>query len=149
MDFAFRAKNGFCPECIAFGRKWYIMDSSAGSGFYDHCLMSVPTDHHETLQFNNLSEIAAWLDNTDHLERDQAWIGILIRRHTVADYQDLALVEKSGVQYRLDKTHFTLTALPERRQETGWFNSYRECLVAAKKILKELAGSQPSHFNSR
>lgn len=146
--FTFASKNGLCPECRAYGRKWYIQDRAVGTGCYDYCLMSVTTEPPKAYQFKNLAEVAAWLNNSDQLESDEVWVGILIRRWTIADADNLALIEKNGVQYRLDKIAHTLTELPERRQETGWFNSYRECLTEAKDILRQKSHTQPSRFTA-
>ena len=148
MAFAFTSKNGLCPECFAYGRKWYIQDRAAGAGCYDYCLMSVSTEPPKVHQFKSLAEVAAWLNNSDHLESSDTWVDILIRRWALADYDNLALIEKNGIQYRLDKIANTLTELPERRWEAGWFSSYRECLAEAKKILQQKSNMQMSLFTA-
>lgn len=136
MKFAFTSKNGFCPECTAFGRKWYIKDRHRYDNVYEYCLMSVPLSPPLVYQFKDKKEVALWLNGFDHLsEREEQLIGLYINRWIQADYGDLALVEKNGIQYRYDKAKNILTALPERRQETCWYDKYRECLADAKELL--------------
>lgn len=143
MIFRFSSQNGQCPACYAFGRKWYIQDRCSGTNYYEHCLMSVSTDPQQVYQFANQKEIAEWLlDTALHYEENDWQIGYLIRQKTKIDYSDAALIEKNGIEYRFDKIKNTLTALPKRRQETGWFNSYRECLAEAKDLLQTISASQ-------
>lgn len=138
MTFTFTAKNGMCPECYALGRKWYIADRSSGGNRYEYRLMSVTTQPQAVYQFKDMKEIAAWLNGFESIsEKNEWWIGCFIRRWTIADYYGQALIEKDGIQYRLDKLKYTLTALPKPQPETGWCSTYRECLALAKEILLE------------
>lgn len=139
MAFSFTSKDGCCPSCVAYGRKWYIQDRNAGLGLYDFCLMSVPTEKPVVHQFKSQKDLAAWLnDFHDYEEKDPWWTEYFIRRWAKTDYYDVALLEKNGVQYRWEKKTNTLTVLPTHRQETGWFTHYRECLAASKEILAHL-----------
>lgn len=141
--FAFKAKDGLCPECIALGRKWYIQDRHCYGDTYEYCLMSVTLEQQPVYRFKDLAEIAAWLnDLTDYQEKDSWWVGHMIRRWTVADYDDKALIEKNGIQFQLDKTKHTLTVLPKSRQETVWYDKYRDCLAEAKKLIEEEMNAQ-------
>lgn len=143
MAFSFTSKDGCCPSCVAFGRKWYIQDRAAGLGCYDFCLMSVTTEKPTVHQFENQKELAGWLnDIQDYQEQNEWWTEYMIRRWAKADYYDAALLEKNGIRYRWDKEANTLTVLPEHRQETGWFNHYRECLAAAKELLQRQRDQQ-------
>ena len=102
--------------------------------------MSVSLDPPPVRCFNDKSQIASWLNGFENYrEKDEWWTEELIRRKTKwdCDYGDLALVVKDGVQYRYDKKKLTLTALPERIQETCWYDSYRECLSEAKRFLRD------------
>ena len=139
MTFSFTSKDGCCPSCVAFGRKWYIQDRAAGLGYYDYCLMSVTTDKPPIYQFENRKDLAAWLNGIeDFHEEDEWWISHFIRRCTKIDYSDIALLEKNGIQYRWDKEANTLTVLPKHRQETGWYTHYRACLSDAKELLRKI-----------
>lgn len=139
MAFVFTAKNGCCPECIAFGRRWYIMDRHLYGDTYEYCLMSVSTEPQPVYQFNSRRDLASWLnDIEDYTEKDEWWIDFFIRRWIRQDYADVALIEKNGIQYRYDKEKHTLTALPERRQESCWYEKYRECLAHSKEILRKM-----------
>lgn len=143
MAFSFTSKDGCCPSCTAFGRKWYIQDRAAGLGCYDYCLMSVTTEKPTAYRFKNQKDLAAWLNGMeDYLEKDPWWTEYFIRRWAKIDYPDAALLEKDGIQYRWDKETNTLTVLPERRQESEWFTHYRECLSYAKAFLTDLNNNQ-------
>lgn len=143
MRYVFRRKDGQCPECIAFGRRWYIQDRLLYGNVYEHCLMSVTTRPQQVLKFNEKVELVSWLNGfSEYREKDDWWIDWMIRRWTKIDYEEVALIEKDGVQYRYDKVQLTLTALPERRRESGWYESYRECVADAKAFLQKLSTKQ-------
>lgn len=136
MGYVFRAKDGLCPECIAFGRKWLIMDRNI-YGHYEFSLFSIPMEKPPVYQFRDLKEVVCWLNDFDSLsEKEEPLLEYYLRRWIVADYYTLALIEKNGIQYRYDKGSFSLSKLPERKQESGWFSGYRECLQYAKTILE-------------
>ena len=138
MGYLFRAKDGLCPECIAFGRKWFIMDRNI-YGHYEFSLFSIPIEKPPIYQFRDLKEVVCWLNDFDSLSvKEEPLLNYYLRRWIVADYYYLALIEKNGVQYRYDKGSFSLSMLPERHQETGWFSGYRECIREAKAILRKI-----------
>lgn len=137
MEFVFSNKNGCCPECNAFGRKWYIMDRLLYDNVYEYCLMSMPLTPQPVYQFKDKASLAAWLNGSgDFSKHDDLWLDYFISRWIKDDCNDVALVEKDGIQYRYEKAHNILKALPERRQESGWYEKYRECLTDAKVFLK-------------
>ena len=142
MKFAFTSKNGFCPECTAFGRKWFIKDRHLYGDVYEYCLMSSPLSPPLVYQFPDKKAVALWLNGFDHLsEREEHLIDFYIHRWIQDECSDLALIEKNGIQYRYDKAKYTLTSLPEHRQESCWYDKYRECLVDAKEFLSKLAAT--------
>lgn len=140
MKFTFTSKDGHCPECTAFGRKWYIKDRYLYDNVYEYCLMSIPISPPAIYQFQDKKAVALWLNGFDHLsEREEQLIDFYINRWIQADCSDMALVEKNGIQYRYDKVKNTLTSLPERRQESCWYDKYCECLADAKALLAKKA----------
>ena len=144
MSFVFSSKNGCCLECIAFGRRWYIKDRHMYYDKYEHCLMSVTTDPQPVYRFSDKKELAGWLNNIETFsEREEKLIDLYyIPRWIKTDYGNLALIVKDGIQYRYDKEKNTLTVLPEHRQESPWYDKYRECLTDAKELLQKISEKQ-------
>lgn len=139
MEFSFTSKNGYCPECNAFGRKWYIKDRHIYGDTYEYCLMSMPLIPQPVYKFQDLHDVAAWLSGISDLARkEDLWLQYFISRWIKDDCGDVALVEKDGVQYRYEKENHLLKALPERRQESCWYDKYRECLADAKAHMRHL-----------
>lgn len=139
-EFRFSAKDGYCPSCSAFGRLWYIRDRYVGIREYEYCLMSVTEEEPMQYSFKNKGELAAWLNgDKKNTEYDDAVADFVISQHTDcrSNYYDTARLSFHDVDYIWDKKNNTLTEIQERRQETGWFDSYIECLIMAKEILKE------------
>lgn len=138
--FRFTAKDGYCPQCSAYGRRWYIRDRYVGLREYEYCLMSVSEEDPVQYSFKNKGELAAWLNgDKKNTEYDDAVADFVISQHINCNgnYSDRALLSLRDVEYIWDKRKNTLTEVQERRQETGWFDSYMECLIAAKEILEE------------
>ena len=131
--YSFSSKNGFCPSCKAHGRTWYIQDRYISGNIYNYCLMSASNEAPEILRFKNKKEIAVWYNKGDD--------DVTFRWHIPKrdECSNAALIVKDGVRYRYDKSSCTLTVIQESKQETGWFDSYRECLRAAKEILNYIA----------
>lgn len=139
-SFVFTSRNGCCPECIAFGRKWFIQDRPYYGNTYEYCLMSVTLDAQPTYCFKDKKELADWLNGPFTFRKNEDfWTDFCISRWTKVDYNDVALIEKDGIQYRYDKEKITLTVIPERRQESCWYDKYRECLADAKEHLQQEA----------
>lgn len=110
--------------------------------------MSVTTDPQPVYQFADKKALASWLNNIETFRKtDEAWIDLIyISRWIKIDYNDIALVEKDGIQYRYDKTANTLTILPKHRQESYWYDKYRECLAEAKELLHKISQKQVCHI---
>lgn len=143
MEFTFRAVNGFCPSCKAFGRIWYIQEKCISNNTYEYALMSKELKERPVYRFKNHAEIAKWL-NKDEKEwkYDELTTDFLIHQYTVSDYTDMALIERDDIQYRFDKKKNTLTELPQSRRETGWHEKYNDCLKVAKAILQKMYEEQ-------
>lgn len=139
--YKFTNKQGFCPECLAFGRCWYIQDRFIGGSAYEYCLMSKTVEKPISYVFQNKNEIAAWLngaeDNTEYSD-DVADYIISCYSDWKSDFSDKALIIQQDKHYIYDKKKNTLTVVTDAKQETGWFDSYRECLKVAKEILSSI-----------
>ena len=139
MKYVFRSQDGFCPQCIAFGRTWIIRDRHIYGNTYEYCLTSIPLDPPPKFHFRNKAEVAAWLNEMDDnqlFQEDEYWIDFYIRRWTVYSSGDNALIEKKGIEYRYNRKTNVVVQIPSERQETGWFPGYRECVSVATEILK-------------
>ena len=139
-EYKFSAKNGFCPKCSAFGRTWFIQDKYIGGDTYEYCLMSVTEEKPKKYVIGSKRELAKWLnEDKSNANYDDALADLIIARYIdwKADYSDRAMIVWHGNEYIYHKAKHTLTAIPERKQETGWYDSYRECLKAAKEILEK------------
>lgn len=136
-NYTFTAKDGHCPGCTAFGRRWYIQDKYIGGDKYEYALMSRSLAIEEPLVFLNKSHLAKWLngDSSDRNYEDDV-ADFIISRHIYADIYNKALLYKDNVSYIYDKEKFTLIKTIEVKQETGWCSTYLECLSMAKNILK-------------
>lgn len=140
MEYKFSSKNGYCPKCSVFGRTWYIQDREIGEGKYEYCLMSVTEDEPKKYEFQNKSDLAKWLnEDQSNAVYEAAVADMIISRWTDwrANYSDKALIVWHNTEYIYDKCKNTLTAIQERKQETGWHDSYHECLKVAKTILEK------------
>lgn len=134
----FSSKNGFCPQCLAFGRCWYIQDRFIGGSAYEYCLMSETNEKSKEYIFKSKKEIAKWLNEDEsNIEYDESTVDYIISCNTdlSCNYYDKVIITHHGADYIYNKKHNTLTAMKEKKQETGWFDSYRECVKIAKEIL--------------
>ena len=139
MNFTFNSKNGLCPSCKEFGRIWYIQDRYISSGNYEYCLMSREEQAKPIQKFKDISKVAQWLNNDEsNAVYDKAVAEYIINRSTINACSEVALIEKNNVEYRLNKTQCTIQEISQPRKETGWHDSYMECLKAAKEILQKL-----------
>lgn len=143
--YAFVSKDGFCNACIAFGRVWFIKDRLIGGNDYEYCLMSKPISKPTQQNFENKKDVARWLnDDKRKPEYDDMTADYIILRQIRQGYNfsDKAIVEKGNESYIYDKVKNTMTAVVEPNKETGWFDSYHECLRIAKEILTNLEYQQ-------
>lgn len=141
MSYAFTSKNGFCPACTVFGKIWFIQDRLVGGNDYEYCLMSRPETKPTQHKFKNKTDIARWLnDDNGKAEYDDVTADYVISRQIKHGYNlsDKAIVEKGNENYIYDKVKNTMTAVVEPDKETGWFDSYHECLRIAKEILANM-----------
>lgn len=146
MKFIFKPPySGFCPQCSAFGRRWYITERNiSNSDQYEYCLMSVSTEPENKYKFKNLRKVTEWICNIEDLSKQDDWHikNWFLSRYSKYEDYDTMLLEKDGIQYRLDKQTLIITQLHEHIQETGWCSTYNECLNLAKEKLERMEKEQ-------
>lgn len=133
MNYKFSGKDGHCPECVAFGKRYYIQDKYIGQDKYNYALMSMSVDVEKPKQFKNKKELASYLYGSDIL--DDIAVDLLIGQVTKVQSSSGRILEHSGSVYIWSEERKTLTRYIEPKQETGWCDTYLECLQMAKKIL--------------
>ena len=101
----------------------------------------------EKTEFQNKIELASWINGHD-MERE---IQDDTKRNELADFvisnkivhdfrfwfEDCKLVENKGRKFVLYEDS-TIKEYIEPTQETGWFQTYLECLNLSKEILRKL-----------
>ena len=100
--------------------------------------MSKPISKPVQQKFKNKKGIAKWInDDTREKEYSDETAEYIVSRQINWRYNfsDKAIIEKDGESYIYDKVKHTITAVVEPKKETGWFDSYHECLRIAKEIL--------------
>ena len=149
MKYAFRSADGSCPKHIAFGREYYIQDRYCGGDKYEYALMSRPEENPKAKCFKNKNEMVSSL--LDTIITDNIAANLLIGQMTVYQCVSFRMLEQKGKKYIWDETKNELREYVEPKQETGYYDTYLECLNMAKEILEkkeqEYSGMQLSLFN--
>ena len=135
-DFVFTSENGMCPQCTAFGKKYFIQDRLIGGRDYEYALMSYPAGKCETLKFPDKNKLVSWLIKSD--VTDDIAANLIIGQHTLHRYSDTFLLEIEERMFVMKESDLSLREYIEPVQETGWFDKYKECLNTAKKLLDEM-----------
>lgn len=149
MKYVFRNENGDCPKCTAFGRLYYIQDRYLGNEKYEYALMSKPAKKPESKYFKDKNEMVGSLLGI--MITDDITANLYLSQMTVHQCGSLCMIEKNRKKYVWDDTKKELREYTEPKQETGYCDTYLECLNMAKEILKkkeqESAGMQLSLFD--
>lgn len=149
MEYVFRSGNGCCPQCIAFGKVYFIQDRYIGGEKYEYALMSRDIEKKDSKHFSDIKELVSFL--VDSEITDDIAANLLLNQITLYQCASLRMIEKNGVKYVWDNLNNKLREYIEPRQETGYCNTYLECLNMAKEILdkkeQENNGMQVSLFN--
>lgn len=106
--------------------------------------MSVSTEPQVTHKFQNLRKVTEWICNIADLSKEDDWYikNWYLSRYIKYEDSEAFLLEKDGIQYRLDKQTFIITQLHRHIQETGWCSTYNECLNLAKEHLERIKKEQ-------
>lgn len=149
MKYVFRSENGGCPKCTAFGRVYYIQDRYLGGEKYEYALMSKSAEKPEPKHFKSKNEMVGSLLGiviADHIA-----VNLYLNQMTVYQCGYLRMLEKNGKKYVWDEMKNELREYADPKQETGYSDTYLECLNMAKEMLEkkeqESVGMQLSLFN--
>lgn len=136
MEYKFTSEKGYCPQCIAFGKRYYIQDKYIGADEYNYALMSIPLDREEPKQFKDKKELMSYLLNS--VVNDDITANLLMSQRVIRSSGSYKMLEENGMQYIWSEEHKTLRVYVEPKQETGYFENYLDCLTMAKKILLDM-----------
>lgn len=148
MEYVFKGEKGYCPQCVAFGRVYFIQDRYVGGEKYEYTLMSRSFEKKPPQKFRDAKEMVSSLIGSEI--SDDIAVNLLLSQMTVYQCSSYRLVEKNNTKFVWDESKKELREYTEPKQETGYCNTYLECLDMAKEILKrkeqESAGMQLSLF---
>lgn len=148
MEYVFKGEKGYCPQCVAFGRVYFIQDRYVGGEKYEYTLMSRSFEKNPPQKFRDAKEMVSSLIGSEI--SDDIAVNLLLSQMTVYQCSSYRLVEKNNTKFIWDESKKELREYTEPKQETGYCNTYLECLNMAKEILKrkeqESAGMQLSLF---
>lgn len=149
MKYVFKSENGCCPRCIAFGKVYFIQDRYLGGDDYEYALMSRSAKRKPPMQFAGRKELVSWLVND--MICDDITANLLLSHMTLDRCSHRRMIENNGKKYVWDDESKKLWEYEEPSQETGFCETYLECLNMAKEILRkkerENAGIQLSLFD--
>lgn len=134
MEYVFKSERGYCPQCIAFGKVYFIQDRYIGGEKYEYALMSRPVEKKVGLKFKNVKNMVSSFVGNDIT--DDIAVNLLLSQMTVYRCGNYRMIEQNGVKYVWDSQKSELREYTEPNQETGYCNTYIECLNMAKDILK-------------
>lgn len=149
MNYTFVSKDGFCPSCVAFGKRWFIKDRYIGGEKYEYALMSRLLEEKSPANFANVKEMVSSLVGSEIT--DDIAVNLLLSQMTEYKCSSHRMIEYNDIKYIWNEERKELREYKEPKQETGYCNTYLECLNMAKEILKkreqEVYGTQMTLFN--
>lgn len=136
MEYVFKSERGYCPQCIAFGKVYFIQDRYIGGKKYEYALMSRPIEKKVGQKFQNVKKMLSYFVGNDIT--DDIAANLLLSQMTVYQCSQYRMIEESGVKYVWDSQKKELREYTEPNQETGYCDTYLECLNIAKEILEKI-----------
>lgn len=136
MKYSFKSERGYCPHCIAFGKVFFIQDRYVGGERYEYALMSRPVEKEADFKFKDANDMVSFLVGDDIT--DDIAVNLLLSQMTVYQCSNYRMIEHDGVKYIWDSKKKELRKYIEANKETGYFDTYLECLNMSKEILKKL-----------
>lgn len=133
MEYVFKSERGYCPQCIAFGKVYFIQDRYIDGEKYEYALMSRPVENKVRLKFQDTKNLVSFFFGKDIT--DDIAINLLLSQITVYKCINYRMIEHDGVKYVWNSKTNELREYTEPKQETGYCNTYLECLTMAKDIL--------------
>ena len=134
MKYVFKAEGGCCPQCIAFDRVYFIQDKYIGGDKYEYALMSRPIEKKVAQKFLDEKGMISFLLKQDI--SDEIAANLLLSQMTVYRSGTRRMLEYNETKYVWDSIKKELKEYIEPIQETGYCDTYTECLNLAKDILK-------------
>ena len=135
MEYVFKSERGYCPQCIAFGKVYFIQDRYIDGEKYEYALMSRPVEKKVGLKFQDAKNMVSFFVGNDIM--DDIAVNLLLSQMTVYKCSNYRMIEYDGVKYVWNNKTKELREYTEPKQETGYCNTYLECLNMAKDILKK------------
>lgn len=136
MEYVFASERGCCPQCIAFGKVYFIQDKFIGGNKYEYALMSRPLEKKIPQKFPDTKKMISKLIGEEI--KDDIAVNLLLTHITIYQCSSYRMIEQDGVKYVWDELKKELREYIEPEQETGYCNTYLECLNMAKEILKNM-----------
>ena len=136
MKYVFTSKRGYCPQCTAFGKVYFIQDKCIGGNKYIFALMSRTLENKIPQKFPDTKKMISKLIGEEI--KDDLTVNLLLSYITIRQSGSRRLIEQDGVMYVWDELEKEPREYIEPKQETGYFDSYLECLNIAKEILKNM-----------
>ena len=149
MNYTFVSKDGFCPSCVALGKRWFIKDRYIGGEKYEYALMSRSLEEKVPIHFTNIKMMVS---NLVGLEiTDEIAVNLLLSQITEYQCSSYRMIEYNDIKYIWNDERNELREYTEPKQETGYCSTYLECLYMAKEILKkreqEVSGTRMNLFS--
>lgn len=135
MEYVFKSEKGFCPQCVAFGKIYFIQDRHISGEKYEYALMSRPLEKKQSQKFKNVKKMVSSLVGSEIT--DSITANLLLNQMTVYQCGTYRMIEQDETKYVWDDNNRELREYTEPKQETGYCDTYLECLNMAKEILKK------------
>ena len=136
MKYVFKSERGYCPQCVAFGKVYFIQDRYVGGKKYEYALMSRPVEKKVIQKFHDIKKMVSFFAGNDIT--DDIAVNLLLRKMTVYQCSNYRMIEQDGVKYIWDNQNKELREYTEPKQESGYCDSYTECLNISKEILRKM-----------
>ena len=134
MKYVFTSKRGRCTQYTAFGKVYFIQDICIGGDKYIFALMSRTLENKIPQKFPDTKKMISELIGKEI--KDDIAVNLLLSHITIYQLGARHIIEQDGVMYLWDELKKELREYTEPKQETGYFDSYLDCLNMAKEILK-------------
>ena len=115
---------------------YFIQDICIGGDKYIFALMSRTLENKIPQKFPDTKKMISKLIGEEI--KDDLTVNLLLSYITIRQSGSRRLIEQDGVMYVWDELEKELREYIEPKQETGYFDSYLECLNMAKEILKNM-----------
>ena len=122
MDYTFVSKDGFCPSCVAFGKRWFIKDRYIGGDKYEYALMSRYLEEKVPTHFANVKMMVSSLVGSEIT--DEIAVNLLLSQITEYQCSSYRMIEYNDIKYIWNDERKELREYTEPKQETGYCSTY-------------------------